>query len=110
GGGIYLSFGVTIDGDDIEFTPGTLTMTRSTVSGNTVSGIFGLGLGGGIFVADLDAPATATGTTATITNSTISGNTASGLASSGGGLGGGAGAYRASVTFINSTVNRNSAD
>ena len=68
---------------------GTLTLTNSTVSGNTASAS-----GGGI---------AAFGGTMTLTNSTVSGNTATDSA------GGGIYAYGATSTLTNSTVSGNTA-
>ncbi len=71
---------------------GTVTLTNSTVSGNTASS--GSGSGGGIYNFG----------TATLTNSTVSGNTASS-----GGLGGGGIYNNGTVTLTNSTVSGNTA-
>ncbi len=77
------------------FNTGTLTITNSTLSGNSVSGISGLG--GGIYNNN--------GSTLTITNSTLSDNSVSGSTS---GLGGGI--YNSgTLTITNSTLSDNSA-
>ncbi len=68
---------------------GTLTLTNSTVSGDTAY----YGLGGGIY--------SGYGTTLTLTNSTVSGNTAY----EGGGI-----LAEGTTTLINSTVSGNTAD
>jgi CSLREA domain-containing protein len=82
GGSVFASNGGGI------YNGGTLTLTNSTVSGNTASGG---GSGGGIY----------NGGTLTLTNSTISGNTAS----VGGGIFGEGGA----LTLTNSTLSGNTA-
>lgn len=71
---------------------GTLTLTSSTVSGNTAPG--GGGLANGSFA------------TLTLTNSTVSGNIATGVFGAGGG---GILQGRGTVTLTSSTVTRNSA-
>ena len=73
------------------FNGGTLTVTNSTVTGNSVSGAFGAGFGGGIENQG----------TAAVNNSTVSGNRATA---------GGGGIYnlQGSVTINNSTVSGNS--
>jgi hypothetical protein len=74
------------------FNGGTLTVTNSTVTGNSVSGAFGAGVGGGIENQG----------TAEVNNSTVTGNTSSGG-------GGGIGNLQGSVTINNSTISGNSA-
>jgi len=71
---------------------GTLTVTNSTVSGNSATSIFGAA-GGGIFSTD--------GVTVTVISSTINGNSA-------GCLGGGIAAENAQLTVVNSTISDNS--
>ena len=73
------------------FNVGTLTVTNSTVTGNSVSGAFGAGFGGGIENQG----------TAAVNNSTVSGNSATAG-------GGGIGNLQGSVTINNSTVSGNS--
>ncbi|HEY0347214.1 MAG TPA: choice-of-anchor Q domain-containing protein, partial [Pyrinomonadaceae bacterium] len=75
---------------------GTLTLTNSTLSGNSVSGSSSNNFGGGIYNAG----------TSTITNSTLSGNSISG----GGSVNFGGGIYRSSgtLTLTNSTLSGNS--
>ena len=68
---------------------GTLTMTNSTISGNTASGY---GVGGGV----------ANSGTLTVTNSTISGNTAATTAAACANFG--------TLTMTNSTISGNAAD
>ena len=72
------------------FNGGTLTVTNSTVTGNIVVGAFGLGYGGGIENQG----------TAAVNNSTVTGNTAA--------KGGGIANLQGSVTINNSTVSGNS--
>jgi hypothetical protein len=72
------------------FNFGTLTVTNSTVTGNIVGGAFGLGYGGGIENQG----------TAAVNNSTVTGNT--------GARGGGIANLQGSVTIHNSTVSGNS--
>ena len=72
------------------FNLGTLTVTNSTVTGNIVGGAFGLGYGGGIENQG----------TAAVNNSTVTGNTAA--------RGGGIANLQGSVTINNSTVSGNS--
>src|SRR3990170_3213880 len=80
----------TVAGGIVNYPVGTVTLTNSTVSGNTAN--FN---GGGIFNSG----------TVTITNSTVSGNTAS-LANNGGG-----GIFnQATLTITNSTVSGNTAN
>jgi predicted outer membrane repeat protein len=76
------------EGGGISIT-GALTVTNSTVSGNSVRN----GNGGGIYLAG----------TLTVTNSTVSGNTA-------GHSGGGVYGYGGTLTLTNSTVSGNSAE
>ncbi len=83
---------------------GTLTLTRSTVSGNSAAA-FGGGVSssGGSF----GDPYTKTSSTATLTNSTVSGNSA-GLCGGGVSNGGGTEApYNSTATLTNSTVSGN---
>jgi hypothetical protein len=124
GGGIYSASGA-----------GPLTVTDSTLSGNSATGGLGVGSGGGIY--NFAGPLTVTGSTLsanvasggtnasgqgggiynaagagplTVTGSTLSGNSASG---SGGGSGFGGGIYHASgagrLTVTGSTLSGNSA-
>src|SRR5206468_2667947 len=55
----------------------TLSLTNSTVSGNSATGV-NFGVGGGIFDSSL--------VTLTLTNSTVSGNSATGAGAYGGGI------------------------
>ncbi len=82
-------------GGGISISYGALTLINSTVSGNIVSG-----LGGGI----------ASSAALTLTNSTVSGNTS--LGAGGGGIEFYIGVYRSTVglTLINSTVSGNTTD
>ncbi|MBI1764572.1 MAG: VCBS repeat-containing protein [Acidobacteria bacterium] len=74
---------------------GTLTVTNTTIAGNTATGIGGIGgFGGGIF----------NGGTLTVTNSTVSGNTAA--LGGGGGISNGGG----TLTVSNSTISGNTAN
>jgi hemolysin type calcium-binding protein len=72
----------------IEFNLGTLTITNSTISGNTASSLIGIG---GL---NVNAPST---TSATLTNVTVSSN-------SGGNVGGVEAAGDATITLVNSTI------
>src|SRR3990170_1120837 len=81
----------TVAGGIVNYPVGTVTLTNSTVSGNTAS--FTNNGGGGIFNQ----------ATLTITNSTVSGNTAN---FSGGGIYNNLG----TATITNSTINNNTAD
>ena len=78
GGGIFVK------------SPGTITLTNNTITGNAVS----YGMGGGVYTE---------GTTITLTNNTITGNTVS--------QGGGGGVYTrgTTITLINNTINENTA-
>jgi hypothetical protein len=78
---------------------GTLTITNSTIAGNSASGALNPSSGGG--VANF-------GGTLTITNSTIAGNSASGFY---GGSGGGvANGYNGTLAVTNSTISGNTAN
>lgn len=91
-GNITLSNGLAgTDGGGI-LNDGTVTLTSSTLTGNTA-----LGKGGGLSNADISAPAT--GATATFTGSTVSNNTAVGR---GGGIYNG---LRSTLTTTSSFVN-----
>ncbi|MDX2232400.1 MAG: filamentous hemagglutinin N-terminal domain-containing protein [Leptolyngbyaceae cyanobacterium bins.349] len=84
---------------------GNLTITNSTLSGNSASGAgYGIGYGGGIYT---------NGGTVTLNNSTLSGNSAQGGDSYGDGSGSsnGGGIYTngGTVTLNNSTLSNNSA-
>jgi hypothetical protein len=85
-------------GGIINFSIGTVTLTNSTLSGNSVNGVGVFpGAGGGIFNSG----------TLNITNSTLSGNSANGVD----GSGPGGGIYNTgTVTLTNSTLSGNSAN
>src|SRR5205807_1952882 len=87
GGGIYINGG------------GALTLTNSTISGNSATGgVAGFNFGGGIYIN--------TGGTLTIANSTLNGNSATGGSNANIGA---AVANFGTLTIINSTLSGNSA-
>jgi hypothetical protein len=117
--GLYGDIGVGYGGGVYNNSRSTLTVSDSTLSGNTAPG--GLGYGGGIYNSDLSTLTVSDSTlsgnsagllgggvyssgTVTVSNSTLSGNSA--------GIGGGGGIfneYNGTLTVSNSTLSGNSA-